>query len=643
MKLSNSISFLIASMLARQAVAQTCGDCGSDNGSPGCTVPLCEASVCDLDPFCCDTTWDILCANQANTGLLPGCEGCFEINFPQPPGPNTFDNCPDAVQLTCDRTYAGSTIGVPDGIVPCPASSQTGNFIVDEEFLNEPRPGLWYKLSTGSDTFSVTFDTCDLSNYDTRLILYKTGPNGVGCTELETDLTCVVNNDDECSLQSVIGPGSVFEDQDYWLYVTGFSTSSEGNFLLSVECDPLAPIDPWFIQRSAFPAPEVTSTDPIEASLWLELHEDRIPDLGNVLTGEIYLPDGPTCKDGTPVDTALFAATACPEGSTLPNGSPCPEAQNEGVPVLQSLVIPDPFNFPNLFIAPSPGFNDGQFQFCVHSELVLDYERRALQDGIPDSVSFFDTYYVIEVDFTTGFQLNLATFERNPPNIGAVFDDFNADPFLCEDGNIPGTVPNSPIAEPAGSLVGESFRVCIAPEDPNLQVVSFNDVTCANDAQSRTVIASGIVPAPEVPLTGIVGTDTNGVLAFDSTVTTGFAVGGLGTPGSEGQFSCSGTVELGIARRRARQLQEAGEDVPENLTGSFNVVLTVVSPDEGLSTGAIVGIAMSGFVILVALVILYRRGCFNKKKTTTSPPKTVTTGEENSETSGSGSGNDEAL
>ena len=46
-----------------------CGDLGADccvaHGSPGCTDDVCEASVCALDAFCCNNTWDGQCAGEA--------------------------------------------------------------------------------------------------------------------------------------------------------------------------------------------------------------------------------------------------------------------------------------------------------------------------------------------------------------------------------------------------------------------------------------------------------------------------------------------------------------------------------------------------------------------------------------------------
>ncbi len=40
-------------------------DCCVANGTPGCDDPECEAIICAIDPFCCDSSWDGLCADQA--------------------------------------------------------------------------------------------------------------------------------------------------------------------------------------------------------------------------------------------------------------------------------------------------------------------------------------------------------------------------------------------------------------------------------------------------------------------------------------------------------------------------------------------------------------------------------------------------
>jgi hypothetical protein len=34
-----------------------CGDCLTDNNTPGCEVPACAAAVCAIEPLCCSATW----------------------------------------------------------------------------------------------------------------------------------------------------------------------------------------------------------------------------------------------------------------------------------------------------------------------------------------------------------------------------------------------------------------------------------------------------------------------------------------------------------------------------------------------------------------------------------------------------------
>ncbi len=48
------------------------GDCCEVNGSPGCDDPGTEGCVCAMDPFCCENTWDQICADEAANQ----CGGC---------------------------------------------------------------------------------------------------------------------------------------------------------------------------------------------------------------------------------------------------------------------------------------------------------------------------------------------------------------------------------------------------------------------------------------------------------------------------------------------------------------------------------------------------------------------------------------
>jgi hypothetical protein len=52
------------------------GTCESQAGT-GCPgSPACESAVCQLDPYCCDTQWDIMCSACANDGVGFGGVDC---------------------------------------------------------------------------------------------------------------------------------------------------------------------------------------------------------------------------------------------------------------------------------------------------------------------------------------------------------------------------------------------------------------------------------------------------------------------------------------------------------------------------------------------------------------------------------------
>lgn len=47
------------------------GDCFSPNGTPGCEDANCSDLICGMDPFCCDIEWDALCVSQAEVYCVP--------------------------------------------------------------------------------------------------------------------------------------------------------------------------------------------------------------------------------------------------------------------------------------------------------------------------------------------------------------------------------------------------------------------------------------------------------------------------------------------------------------------------------------------------------------------------------------------
>ncbi len=88
-------------------------DCCFASGVPGCDDPTCQATVCAADPFCCDTSWDSICADEAvlhcpqlcgfNSGLVECEPFCLNIvDGPFGPRPVAQEcDCVAAVDDTC--------------------------------------------------------------------------------------------------------------------------------------------------------------------------------------------------------------------------------------------------------------------------------------------------------------------------------------------------------------------------------------------------------------------------------------------------------------------------------------------------------------------------------------------------------------
>jgi hypothetical protein len=52
----------------------------TSNGSPGCEDAGCCVLVCDEDPYCCETDWDLTCARSAVFRCFGWCEGDFNFD-----------------------------------------------------------------------------------------------------------------------------------------------------------------------------------------------------------------------------------------------------------------------------------------------------------------------------------------------------------------------------------------------------------------------------------------------------------------------------------------------------------------------------------------------------------------------------------
>jgi subtilisin-like proprotein convertase family protein len=180
------------------------GDCFGNNGTPGCEDVDCCNLVCSLDSFCCDVTWDSICADIA----LANCEGapsegacCF------PDGSCQFLTIADCeaqggdhqgLGVLCENAFcpvAPTNDLCADAIlvgVPSVTLGTTDGATVDDDFpfcgTAITSPGVWYLVEGNGNTLTAT--TCGaLFDYDTKISVY------CACD----DPTCVDGNDDNCS------------------------------------------------------------------------------------------------------------------------------------------------------------------------------------------------------------------------------------------------------------------------------------------------------------------------------------------------------------------------------------------------------------------------------------------------------------
>jgi len=174
-------------------------------GGPGCTDFECCKTVCAVDPFCCDVSWDGLCVGGAQN-LCGGGGGV----------PN--DDCGNRIVIT-DGLTAFSTVGATTDGPPLPPECEEGFGL---SFVND----IWFNY-TATCSGLITISTCGTANYDTRLAAY-TGNCG--------SLNLVACNDDGpgCPSFTSIMEWLGTEGVVYKIRVGGFGGSGSGT--LSVAC-----------------------------------------------------------------------------------------------------------------------------------------------------------------------------------------------------------------------------------------------------------------------------------------------------------------------------------------------------------------------------------------------------------------------
>jgi len=185
------------------------GDCCESNGSAFCDDEDCCKAVCSIDSFCCDVTWDNICADEAAKEAACDC----------PSGPAN-DDCEDRVNVFNGATPFSNVGATTDGL-PHAACEKFGDDNVESD--------IWFNY-VATCTGNATFSLCG-STYDTKIAVYN------GCSTANCppgDGALLACNDDTCDLQSQVTV-NVTQGNCYKIRIGGFA-GAQGEGVLTITC-----------------------------------------------------------------------------------------------------------------------------------------------------------------------------------------------------------------------------------------------------------------------------------------------------------------------------------------------------------------------------------------------------------------------
>ena len=181
---------------------ESAGSCCEPHDNPFCSDATCCELICAADPFCCDTEWDQICADQA----IGQCKACGAT-----PPPN--DDCEGAIAITAGLTpfdTAGASTDTDAG----------PNCVFFGSSLNNN--DVWFKY-TATQNGDVTVSACGLTTLDTKMAVFA------NCGDFEA-IAC---NDDFCGLQSqLVFTGTT--GTTYYISIGAFGATAFGSGQISV-------------------------------------------------------------------------------------------------------------------------------------------------------------------------------------------------------------------------------------------------------------------------------------------------------------------------------------------------------------------------------------------------------------------------
>jgi subtilisin-like proprotein convertase family protein len=311
-------------------------DCFQPGSVPGCSDAECCEAVCAVDPFCCDTSWDGICAGEAATICFTGeppanddCENAEPISVGGCVDGTTIGsgvdidapNCTGGAGITaggvwyvvtgdgttltattCPGGAGASTCCSPQATPGCDDPTCQAAVCAADAFCCDVA---WDGLCSGAAA-SLCPDLCGAgggcggATYDTQINVYCGDcPPGI--------LTCLGANDDFCALQSSVTWCSQ-AGVDYLILVHGFG-AAVGNFNLSVGSD------------DTECTPTVLCTPVIPTGACCICLEDcsaaceTLQEAECAAAGGTYLGDGTSCETSATIDYAANAGTSIPDNN----------------------------------------------------------------------------------------------------------------------------------------------------------------------------------------------------------------------------------------------------------------------------------------------------------------------------------------
>jgi hypothetical protein len=160
------------------------GDCRTPHGGVGCNDAVCCTAVCAANPLCCDPGfgWDAQCVQDT----VAYC-GFFIYSCTSPAYSN--DCATGATVFSGDTVFSNvdNTNANTDGPTHSATTCGSGNDV----FLNDR----WYRFQAVANG-TLRANTCNASNYDTKLAVYNMGTNPAAFNYNNLNTALVGCNDD---------------------------------------------------------------------------------------------------------------------------------------------------------------------------------------------------------------------------------------------------------------------------------------------------------------------------------------------------------------------------------------------------------------------------------------------------------------